>query len=447
MSRRTAIPPPTRRLSGAPHKGAWPLLLLIAAALLGALLLLRGLGTSTDLMRHTVEVQNGFARIGQGILAVESGQRGFLLTGDRRYLGLYQAELDELLGRLGQAVQKTRDDAGQQARLVGLGALLTEKLDELAQTIALAQDGRRDAALALVQTDRGRLLTQSLLAGLAALDQAEVALLTERTAAVLRERWMTALALSLALIAAGIATFLELRRTGRVIVTAAADRAELEGRVAERTAHLEQALQINRTLTEEVHHRAGNGLALVAGFLSLQASELEGEAADALEEARRRVIALAAAQRRLRVDTTTGDTDLVPYLRSILDDIRTALGPELTLTYEARPEPIVEPSGTAVSIGVIAGEMITNAVKHAFPRGLRGAIALRLGTAEGRLVLEVEDDGVGLDEAAQLGLGSRVLPALAELLGGTLERQSSCDDPARPGTLCRLQIPATPPHS
>ena len=426
---------------------AWLVLGLLAGSLLTAILLLRGAQSSQGWVRHTLEVRNNLTRIGQGVLASESGQRGYLLTRDERYLSLYRAELRMIHGVLGRAMALTADNPAQQQRLRALAVMLAEKLAELQATIDLAAAGRWDAARAVVVTDGGRQLTETMLGALAELDAEELRLLAVREARANHQRDLSTLALVLALLAAAAAAALEAHRQNAALRLVRDANAELDARVHERTQSLEQSLKLNRALTEEVHHRAGNGLTLVASFLSLQASELEGEAADALDEARRRVVALASAQRRLRVDSSIGSADLVPYLGSILDDIRAAAGAEVTMFYEAPAQPVVEPSGIAVSIGVIAGEMITNAIKHAFPRGMRGQLRLRLKVDGERLHIEVEDDGVGPAPATTEGLGARVLPALAELLGGTLERGPASADAARPGMLCRLTIPASPPHA
>ena len=346
---------------------------------------------------------------------------------------------------LDRSLSLTDDNAEQQARLAAVNATLGDKLRELETAVALATTGQWDAALALAASERGLQLTNRLLGQLGQLDAEELRLLNVREARAAWLRRMTIGAMALALLAAGTAAWMETRRQNATLRATQALNDELDDRVSRRTASLEQALALNRALTEEVHHRAGNGLTLVASFLSLQASELDGEAAEALEEARRRVVALASAQRRLRVDTTTGTADLVPYLKGILDDIRAAVGEEVGLHYEAANVEVIEPSGTAVSIGVIVGEMVTNAIKHAFPDHLRGRVTLRLSATPGAITVEVEDDGVGLGEAGQAGLGTRVLPALAELLGGTLHRGPASGDPRRPGTLGRLVLPVTPP--
>lgn len=421
----------------------WLVLGLLAASLLAAILLQRNAQESQGWVRHTLEVRNQLARLGQGLLAAESGQRGYLLTRDERSIALHRDETAGVQLRLSAILAATTDNPAQQARLRQFTTTLNDKLGDMQASLNLAAAGRWDAARAAAANDRARRLTDALLAQLNTLDEAELRLLNERSASAARSRSLTLLAMALALLAAAVAAVLEARRQRIALGQSRAIAAELEARVRERTADLAQSLALNRALTEEVHHRAGNGLTLVASFLSLQANELQGEAAEALEEARRRVVALASAQRRLRVDTTTGSVDLSPYLKGIIADIRLAIGDAVRIDYEPADGPVIEPSATAVSIGVIAGEMITNAVKHGFPAGMPGRITLRLRAQAGRILMEVEDDGIGFSPAAAEGLGSQVLPALAESLNGTLARGPARNDAARPGTLHRLDIPAS----
>ena len=88
----------------------------------------------------------------------------------------------------------------------------------------------------------------------------------------------------------------------------------------------------------------------------------------------------------------------------------------------------------AIRIGLIVNELATNALKHAFP----GEHQVRLQRLPTRLVVIVEDDGIGCPEDEQDGLGSRVVSLLAQQSGGTIKRES-----ANPG--CRVVITMSPP--
>ena len=85
----------------------------------------------------------------------EIGQRGYLYTNDSKYLVPYEVATSEIAGHLNSLQQLTSDNPHQRMRIVTLRALTTKKLDELAKTVTMAQDGRGDAAKMLVLSDVG----------------------------------------------------------------------------------------------------------------------------------------------------------------------------------------------------------------------------------------------------------------------------------------------------
>ena len=103
----------------------------------------------------------------------ETGQRGYLLTGNEAYLEPYRTAIDVIPGRLDVARAALTDDPAQLARLVELKARAEDKLAELAQTIALRRDQGLDAALAVVNSDRGKVAMDDIRTRLGAMGAAE----------------------------------------------------------------------------------------------------------------------------------------------------------------------------------------------------------------------------------------------------------------------------------
>jgi two-component sensor histidine kinase len=145
---------------------------------------------------------------------------------------------------------------------------------------------------------------------------------------------------------------------------------------------------------------------------------------------------LANGQRETRID-------IAAYLRDVAEAVVSSLAPagatELRLTSD--PGCFVTPE-TALSLGLIAGELLTNAVKHAHPTGVAGQIRLACHRrSDGNIAIEVSDDGVGLPEGVdpmQSGyLGFRLVRSLADRLGATIAFHS--DDL---GLDFALQVPA-----
>ncbi|MGN6479201.1 response regulator [Luteibacter sp.] len=148
----------------------------------------------------------------------ETGQRGYLLTGNEGYLEPYRAAVGVIPGRLDVARAAMSDDPAQVARLVELKARTGDKLDELAQTIALRRKQGLEAALAVVNSDRGKTAMDDIRARLAAMGAAEAEQRARRLAEMERA-YATALisGAASALLGVGLTLFVGvvIRRTNR----------------------------------------------------------------------------------------------------------------------------------------------------------------------------------------------------------------------------------------
>ena len=178
-----------------------------------------------------------------------------------------------------------------------------------------------------------------------------------------------------------------------------------------------------RISAEEVPAFLGKMHDTVSSLLGLQLIRTQSdEVRVALEAARARVHAIASAHRRLRLgdDLETASAD--EFLGAVLDDIQLTLtGTQARL--ESEIEPIVIGARDATTVGILVGELVTNALKHAFPDGRPGLVAVDLRRdPEGIPTLRVEDDGVGLGELSEpvnAGLGSVIIKQLSNQFGGT----------------------------
>ena len=158
--------------------GVLALLLIVAAA---AWLTART-GSHTEEVIRERDLRMASGVIQTALLDAETGQRGFLLTGESRYLEPYTASLptirEGLAALSGLYLQQDRPDE----RLVQLKSALDDKLSELAETVDLAKAGRRDEALALVKTDRGKAAMDQIRTTLGGLIAEAEARVTERLA-------------------------------------------------------------------------------------------------------------------------------------------------------------------------------------------------------------------------------------------------------------------------
>jgi PAS domain S-box-containing protein len=207
---------------------------------------------------------------------------------------------------------------------------------------------------------------------------------------------------------------------------------EIEELVTARTA-LADALEVKDALLHEVNHRVKNSLQLVSSLLTLQASRApDPSLRAALAEARARIGVVARLHQRLYQGGTHGRVELVGFLRELCADAAAALGAgdgrRVRFAFEA-PADIREvflPIDRAVPLALVVSELLTNALKYAFPPDHPGGtvrVAL-WAPAGGALAVLVEDDGIGLPEgfapAASAGVGMRVVTTLARQLAAEL---------------------------
>lgn len=217
---------------------------------------------------------------------------------------------------------------------------------------------------------------------------------------------------------------------------------------------LRAALARQDLLAREMSHRVKNSLAIVASLLTLQARSNEGEPAvlAALQDARSRVEAIAGVHDQLwrqgnaegeagAGEAVPGEIDLAPFLDKLVVNLASG-APGHRLTCSAEPQRLS--ADLAIPIGLLVNELVTNALKYAYPAGRfpqGGEIRVRSAREAGSLCVEVADDGIGLPDGFEIGrssksLGMRVVGSLTRQLGGTLTIP-----PAGQGTLFRLQVP------
>ncbi|HEX8623513.1 MAG TPA: histidine kinase dimerization/phosphoacceptor domain -containing protein [Allosphingosinicella sp.] len=206
-----------------------------------------------------------------------------------------------------------------------------------------------------------------------------------------------------------------------------------------RAGQLDRARRINFLghALREMDHRTKNNFQIVTSLLTLQANRSSSEEVkDALNEAAERLKAVAAVYDALAPSSQgLASVRLQDQLQEICDQIRRGIMPDgITLSTEL--EPILVPHESAVAIGIIVNELVTNACKHAFGDG-GGSIRVRAWREEGAAVIEVGDDGRGfVAGAAKPGLGSRLVTAFLQRLKARSDVQSS---PA--GTTHRITVP------
>ena len=193
-------------------------------------------------------------------------------------------------------------------------------------------------------------------------------------------------------------------------------------------AALQAALADKVILLKEIHHRVKNNLQIVSSLLRLQASRIDsGEAKAVLLEMQHRVHSMALIHELLHRSDNFAAVDLAAYLRNLCSQLlRSAAATSGTIQLQLDLAPGLLDIDKAISCGLLVNELVTNALKYAFPAGRAGVLRIELQPLAGSAgwCLRVADDGVGLppdfDPRNLTSLGLKVVADLARQLGGCL---------------------------
>jgi PAS domain S-box-containing protein len=201
-------------------------------------------------------------------------------------------------------------------------------------------------------------------------------------------------------------------------------------------------------LLREVHHRVKNNLSLITSIISLQSSGIEdARALEALQELKGRVSGMQLIYDRLYRTSMYEESSLREYLSELTAEI----GRSLLISGRVRIETRVEDTPLEISrifpVGIVVNELVTNALKHAFPGTAGGIIRVNgaVSEEERRIVIQVEDDGIGIgpevDSNSGGGFGLQMVRIMTKQLSGEL---SVCRvEPS--GTVWTLSIPLSVP--
>lgn len=188
-------------------------------------------------------------------------------------------------------------------------------------------------------------------------------------------------------------------------------------------------------LLRELRHRFKNDLANVCAILRIDASSLNGDAADTILRAVNRVQVIAQLHERLEPERHASTVEAGSFIQALCANFQETFLSGRDIQLEVACRNIFLSAKRAVDLGLIANELITNALKHAFPDGRSGTINVTLTSTvtDGELV--IRDDGIGIPDAQNSGSGRRLIDALVRHMGANLQRR-----PSDKGTCWRLRF-------
>ncbi|MFO1047004.1 MAG: CHASE3 domain-containing protein [Geminicoccaceae bacterium] len=427
-------------------------------------------------------------------LDMETGQRGYLLTGEGSYLEPYDAAKAELPVRLDRLRSLAAEHPDVQAAIERLATLVADKAAELDETIRQAGAGDQPGALALVRTDRGKSAMDEIRTTVEGLTGGAEQIVADGLESLRSSgralSWVSAGATLLILLLAAGAVWTvtrytrELMRARREVEAA---NAGLEERVAERTAELSRANEEIQRFAYIVSHDLRAPLVNILGFTSeletgVQTLQryVEGGAAEAdlAEQARlavnedmpeavgfirtstnkmdRLINAILKLSREGRRALNAERVDLGRLLTAIRDSVQHQLGQaEATLKIASGLPTIVS---DRLALEQIFGNLLDNAVKY-LAKDRPGVIEIRGATARGRVEIEVADNGRGIPAADHErifelfrrsgaqdrpgeGIGLAHVRALVRRLGGDITVQSDPGSGSRFIVALPQRIPA-----
>lgn len=191
---------------------------------------------------------------------------------------------------------------------------------------------------------------------------------------------------------------------------------------------LRSSIREKEVLLREVHHRVKNNLQVVSSLLYLQSLYIKDETiAGLFREGQERIRAMALVHEKLYGTADLSRVDFAEYVRSLAGELLVSYGiTAATVGLHVDIGKVQLDIATAIPCGLVINELVTNALKHAFPMGTKGEITIAARPVGGdRLELTVRDNGVGFPEGFDLAnagtLGLQLVRTLIEPLRGTIE--------------------------
>lgn len=190
------------------------------------------------------------------------------------------------------------------------------------------------------------------------------------------------------------------------------------------------SLREKEVLLQEIHHRVKNNLQVISSLLKLQSAGItDPRARDIFQESQHRVRSMALVHEKLYQASDLARIDFADYLRSLTTYLVRSYNVSPLLRLDIDAESILLDVEQAVSLGLIVNELVSNALKYAFPPQTGGQIRVAVRPAGDRLVLTISDTGVGLPPEIDMWrtetLGLRLVTMLTRQLGGTIQLNTS----------------------
>jgi PAS domain S-box-containing protein len=210
---------------------------------------------------------------------------------------------------------------------------------------------------------------------------------------------------------------------------------------------LKNTLDEKEVLLKEIHHRVKNNLQIIISLLYLQAQKTSDPAsADALNDSQSRIKSMALVHQKLYQSGDLASIDFDGYLNNLVSNLMTTYGVDKTrISVSVEVKNLTISIHSAIPLGLIMNELISNALKYAFPEGRHGEITIRGLEKDNALVFTIKDNGVGIPDTFDWehmdSLGLNLVRMLTRQMKGAilLSRMN--------GTEFTLSVPREKPRS
>lgn len=196
--------------------------------------------------------------------------------------------------------------------------------------------------------------------------------------------------------------------------------------ILHKNEQLQHFLTEKEWLVKEIHHRVKNNFHIVASLLEIQSSYLKNkEALSAIKESQHRIHSMSIIHQKLYQSETLSTIHMPEYIYELVEYLRESYSIRENIGFSLQIENIELNHASAITLGLILNEAITNAIKYAFAKTGDGKISISLShISDSQILLSIADNGRGLpgDFNAKIGasMGMELLQGLTDDLGGNL---------------------------
>jgi PAS domain S-box-containing protein len=207
----------------------------------------------------------------------------------------------------------------------------------------------------------------------------------------------------------------------------------IEGSLRDITERKNIEIQLKNSLTEkemllkEIHHRVKNNLMIISSLLNLQSGYIKDkESQNIFKESENRARSMALIHERLYQSTDLKRIDFGDYITSLATELfHTYVADRNLIELKINVEDILLDINTAIPLGLIVNELITNSLKHAFPNGMKGKINIDFYLKNDHYKFAVKDDGIGFPDDIDFqntnSLGLQIVNSLTEQIDGEIK--------------------------